>query len=116
LVEEFHTKLRDMPHTWAEWSCSQLLQNTPLHPLAEWGRVRFGSADASPEQRLMDLEGSLAQVKLDQAENAALLAPLLNVPLPPERVLIVAPEELRRMQLAAFTSWVIASAKVQPLV
>jgi predicted ATPase len=116
LVEEFHTKLRDTPHTWAEWSCSQLLQNTPLHPFVEWGRLRFGIADATPEQRLKDLEGSLAQVKLDPAENAALLAPLLDIPLPPERVLSVAPEELRRRQLAAFTSWVIASAKVQPLV
>jgi predicted ATPase len=68
LIEEFHTKLRDTPHTWAEWSCSQLLQNTPLHPFVEWGRVRFGTADAAPEQRLKDLEGSLAQVKLDPAE------------------------------------------------
>ncbi len=24
---------------------SQLLQNTPLHPIAEWGRARFGGAD-----------------------------------------------------------------------
>ena len=24
---------------------SQLLQNTPLHPIAEWGRQRFGGAD-----------------------------------------------------------------------
>jgi hypothetical protein len=31
-MEEFHTKLSDTPHTWVEWSCSQLLQNTPLHP------------------------------------------------------------------------------------
>jgi predicted ATPase len=45
-----------------------------------------------------------------------LLAPLLDIPLPPERVPTVAPEELRRRQLTAFTSWVIASAKVQPLV
>jgi AAA ATPase domain len=30
LIEEFHTRLRDEPHTWVEWSCSQLLQNTPL--------------------------------------------------------------------------------------
>jgi class 3 adenylate cyclase len=29
LVEEFHGRLRDTPHTWLEWSCSQLLQNTP---------------------------------------------------------------------------------------
>ena len=31
LIEEFHPRLRDTPHTWVEWSCSQLLQNTPLH-------------------------------------------------------------------------------------
>jgi class 3 adenylate cyclase len=116
LIEEFHAQLRDTPHTWVEWSCSQLLQNTPLHPLAEWGRVRFGGADVSSEQRLTDLESSLAQVKLDAVENAPLLAPLLEIPLPQERVLAVAPEELRRRQLAALTNWPIASAKVQPLV
>jgi class 3 adenylate cyclase/predicted ATPase len=116
LIEEFHARLRDTPHTWTEWSCSQLLQNTPLHPLAEWGRQRFGSADVPSEQRLTDLETSLAQIKLDPAENAALLAPLLDIPLPPDRVLTAAPEEFRRRQLAALTNWAIASAKVQPLV
>jgi hypothetical protein len=44
-------------------------------PIAEWGRQRFGSGDVPPEQRLADLESSLAQVKLDPAENSALLAP-----------------------------------------
>src|SRR5271170_7909122 len=42
LIEEFHARLSEVPHTWVEWSCSQLLQNTPLHPIAEWGRARFG--------------------------------------------------------------------------
>jgi hypothetical protein len=42
LIEEFHTRLAETPHTWVEWSASQLLQNTPLHPIAEWGRLRFG--------------------------------------------------------------------------
>ena len=45
LIEEFHARLAETPHTWVEWSASQLLQNTPLHPIAEWGRQRFG-ADA----------------------------------------------------------------------
>jgi class 3 adenylate cyclase len=45
LIEEFHTRLRETPHTWVEWSCSQLLQNTPLYPIAEWGRQRFGGTD-----------------------------------------------------------------------
>src|SRR5215469_11648203 len=59
LIEEFHGRLRDTPHTWLEWSCLQLLQNTPLHPIAEWGRQRFGGADVSAEQRFAELEGTL---------------------------------------------------------
>jgi class 3 adenylate cyclase len=59
LIEEFHTRSRETPHTWVEWSCSQLLQNTPLHPVTEWGRQRFGGADVSAEQRIADLENTL---------------------------------------------------------
>ena len=116
LIEEFRLRLRETPHTWVEWSCSQLLQNTPLHPIAEWGRQRFGGVDLPAERRLADLESSLAQVKLDSAENASLLAPLLDIPLPPERAPTLAPEELRRRQLAALTSRVMAGARSQPLV
>ena len=85
LIEEFHGQLREVPHTWVEWSCSQLLQNTPLHSIAEWGRMRFGGADVPAEQRLTDLENSLAQVRLDPVENVPLLAPLLDIPLPQDR-------------------------------
>ena len=70
MLDEFHARLNEIPHSWAEWTCSQLLQNTPLHPLAAWGRERFGGADVPAEQRLADLENTLAQVKLDVAENA----------------------------------------------
>jgi class 3 adenylate cyclase/predicted ATPase len=116
LIEEFHARLRDTPHTWVEWSCSQLLQNTSLHPIAEWGRQRFGSADIAAERRLSDLENTLALIKLDPAENAPLLAPLLDIPVPPERRPSFAPEELRRRQLAALTNWVMAGARAQPVV
>ena len=93
LIEEFHARLSETPHTWVEWSCSQLLQNTPLHPVAEWGRQRFGGADVAGERRLAELESSLAQVKLDPAENASLLAPLLDIPLLQDRVPALAPEK-----------------------
>ena len=116
LIEEFHTKLSETPHTWAEYSCSQLLQSTPLHPIADWGRQRFGSADIAAEKRLADLENTLALVKLDPLENATLLAPLLDIPLPTDRVLRLPPEELRRRQLAALANWWIAGARAQPVV
>ena len=38
LIAEFHSRLRDTPHTWVEWGCSPILQNTPLHLIADWGR------------------------------------------------------------------------------
>src|ERR1700722_14951039 len=84
VIQEFHARLAETPHTWVEWSASQLLQNTPLHPIAEWGRQRFG-VDAPAEQRLADLESTLRLIGLDPAENAPLLAPLVDIPLPPER-------------------------------
>jgi predicted ATPase len=116
LIEEFHGRLRDIRHTWLEWSCSQLLQNTPLHPIAEWGRQRFGGADVSAERRFADLESTLVQLKLDPAENAPLRAPLLHIPLPQDRAPTFAPDELRRRQLAALTASVMASARLQPVV
>jgi predicted ATPase len=115
LIEEFHSRLAETPHTWAEWCASQLLQNTPLHPIAEWGRLRFGG-DAPAEQRLADLEGTLRLIGLDQAEHAPLLAPLVDVPVPPGRAPDLPPEELRRRQLAAMTAWVLAGARSQPAV
>ena len=55
LIEEFRRSIAETPHTWVEWASSQLLQNTPLHPLAEWGRQRFGAPSAG-EERLAELE------------------------------------------------------------
>jgi predicted ATPase len=88
------------------------LQNTPLHPIAEMGRQRFGGAEGSAERRFAELESTLSQIKLDPVENAPLLAPLLGVPLPQDRAPTLAPDELRRRQLAALT----ASARIQPVV
>ena len=116
LVEEFRARLGATPHTWVEWATSQLMQNTPLHPLGEWGRLRFGGADVAAEKRLADLEEALGHAKLDAGETAALLAPLLDIPVPEARAPKLAPEELRRRQLAAVAAWILASARAQPLV
>jgi predicted ATPase/class 3 adenylate cyclase len=116
LVEEFRARLGETPHTWAEFSSSQLLQNTPLHPIAQWGRVRFGGPEVAPERRLAELESVLAQVKLDPAEYAPLIAPLAAIPVPLERQPNLPADEIHRKQLAAMVSWIIAGARVQPLV
>jgi predicted ATPase len=115
LLEEFHARIADTLHTWVEWTASQLLQNTPLHPIIEWGRLRFG-AGTPAEQRLADLESTLRLIDLDPAEHAPLLAPLVDIPLPSGREIAFAPEELRRRQLAALVAWVLAGARSQPVV
>jgi class 3 adenylate cyclase/tetratricopeptide (TPR) repeat protein len=116
LIEEFRTRLAGTPHTWVGWSASQLLQNTPLHAIAESGRQRIGGADAPAEQRLAELESSLRQVNIDADEVAPLLAPVLDIPLPPGRAASLAPEEMRRRQLASIVSWVMAGARAQPVI
>jgi class 3 adenylate cyclase/predicted ATPase len=114
LIQEFHARLRDTPHTWVEWSCSQLLQNTPLHPVAEWGRLRFGAPDISAETRLAELENTFAQLKLEPAENVPLLAPLLDIRIPQEHMPALEPVVLRHRRLAALLNWVMAGARTQP--
>jgi class 3 adenylate cyclase len=114
LVEEFRATLGETPHTYVEWSSSQLLQNTPLHPVAEWGRQRFG-ADEAADRPLADLENTLRLIGLDPNEYAPLLAPLVEIPLPEERAAKLVPEELRRRQLAALVSWVLTGARSQPV-
>ena len=116
LIEQFRAQLAETPHTWTEWSASQLLQNTPLHPIAEWGRQRFGGADAPADKRFAELEIALRQVKIDADETAVLLAPLLEIPLPPGRTARLAPEEMGRRQLGSIVSWVLAGARAQPIV
>ena len=77
---------------------------------AIWCRMRRPS-NASPT-----LKATLRLIGLDPAEHAPLLAPLVDIPLPPDRAANFPPEELRRRQLAAMTAWVLAGARSQPLV
>jgi class 3 adenylate cyclase len=114
LVEEFRLTLGETAYTWAEFSSSQLLQNTPLHPIAEWGRQRFGDADTPAGQRLADLENTLQLIGLDASEHGPLIAPLVDIPLPPGRAANLSPEEFRRRQLAALIAWFLAGARTQP--
>jgi predicted ATPase len=116
LIEEFRVRLAETPHTWVEWASSQLLQNTPLHPIAEWGRARFGGSEVAGEKRLAELEAALDSVGLDAAEYAPLLAPVIDAPLPPGRMPKLSPEELRSRQLAALVAWLLAGARTQPIV
>ena len=68
------------------------------------------------QRRLAELEFVLTHIKLDAAEYAPLLAPLVDIPIPHERLPSLPPDEVQRRQLAAMVAWAIAGARVQPLV
>src|SRR5579871_411264 len=116
LIEEFRGHFGETPHSWIEWSSSQLLQNTPLHPALGWARARFGGPEVPPERRLAELESVLADAKLDPAKHAALLGPLIDLPVQHDRLPNLSSEEIPRKQLAAMVEWGLASAAVQPIV
>jgi predicted ATPase len=59
---------------------------------------------------------TLGLIGLDPTEYAPLLAPLVDVLLPEDRAATLAPEDLRRRQLAAMTAWILAAAKTQAIV
>jgi hypothetical protein len=58
----------------------------------------------------------LAQIKLDPAEYTPLVAPLVDIPVPLERLPRLSPDEMHSKQLAAMVAWAIAGARVQPIV
>jgi len=49
LTKEFQNRLAETPHTWTEFACSQLLQNTPFHPFIEFARRRLEEQEPTPE-------------------------------------------------------------------
>ena len=86
--------------------------------IRRWGgrAHRFGGPEVAPERRLAELEFVLADAKLDAAKHAALLAPLIDIPIRLERLPNLSSDEIPRKQLAAMVEWALASARVQPIV
>ena len=139
LVEEFQARVAEIPHSWIEFPCAQLMQNTPFHAVAEWGRQRFKETEASDESRVAELEASLKALNIDPVEGVPLLAPMLELPLPVMSAMatirealfaplldtapaarytrpMASPEEERRRQIAMATRWIVAASRAQPMV
>ena len=116
LTEEFQSWLAETPHTWVEWACSQLLQNTPFHPFIEFARRRLEEQEPTPEGRVVALAAWHRAVGLDPAQSVPLVAPLLELPVPAEYPSPPsAPEERRRRLIATLAGWVTGGARTQAL-
>jgi class 3 adenylate cyclase/tetratricopeptide (TPR) repeat protein len=115
LVQRFHEQIAGTSHTWVEAGAGAFYQNTPFYPVAEMLRQFVG--DGPAENQLEQLATRLAVAGLNPAEAIPLIAPLLNLALPPEYPpSALSPDQQRRRLLATLVEWVPGSARGQPLV
>jgi predicted ATPase len=119
LVRRFREQIAGTPHTWIEAGAGAFFQNTPFYPVTEMLRqMLLNTSDLSkPEAQLAQLEPRLMAAGVKPTEAIPLIAPLLNLPLPPEYPpSALSREQQRRRLLATLVEWVFGSARVQPLV
>jgi class 3 adenylate cyclase len=115
LVQRFREQIAGTPHTWIEAGAGAFFQNTPFYPVTEMLRQFVGNSTA-PNQ-VAQLEPRLIAAGLKPAEAIPLVAPLLNLPLPPEYPpSALSAEQQRRRLLAILVEWVLGSARTQPLI
>jgi class 3 adenylate cyclase len=117
LLHRFRETLTGTPHIWIDAAAGAFYQNTPFYPVTEMLRqALFAGGDGHPDA-IAQMAGALTQVGLDSAAAIPLLAPLLNLPLPPEYLCSSLPsDEQRRLLLATLVAWVLGTARVQPLI
>jgi class 3 adenylate cyclase/tetratricopeptide (TPR) repeat protein len=118
LLRRFQEQLAGTPHTWVNAVPSPFFQNTPFYPVLEMSRELLGwSGEDSVEKQVSQLTQALELAGLKPNRAMPLIAPLLNLPLPPKYPsLAVSPEEQRRRLLATLVEWMVGAAHAQPLV
>jgi len=115
LVQRFREQITGTPHTWVEAGAGAFFQNTPFYPVTEMLRQMLGEIPA--ENQLEQLATRLTAAGLKPADALPLIAPILNLLLPPEYPpSTLAPEQQRRRLLATLVELVLGSAREQPLV
>lgn len=146
LVQRFHEQIAGTPHTWIQCATAPFYQNTPFYPVVEvlrqlvWERslerlddylhelqgkqpprnrtsLRDGDPIATANEQFAQLESALALAGLEATEALPLIAPLLNLTLPPELASSSLPaDQQRRRLLATLVEWMLGAARAQPLV
>ena len=144
LLHRFRETLNGTIHTWIDTSAGAFFQNTPFYPVTEmlrqliWQRsldrlddylrgLKTGDENNGeqslerggevPDQPFAQLISGLAQAGLSPTAAIPLLAPLLNLSLPPDySPSPLPPDQQRRRLLSTVVEWILGTARTQPLI
>jgi class 3 adenylate cyclase/tetratricopeptide (TPR) repeat protein len=118
LVEEFRTHIEGSAHLWIECAGERFSESTPFHVVTQLLDQTLGSrGDEWKDDRVAELERSLASTGMNLDEAVPLIAELLNLPAPEKYPpLSLTADQKRRRLLASLATWVLDLARLQPLV
>lgn len=117
VLYRFRETLVGTPHIWIDAAAGAFFQNTPFYAIAELLHRSFFAQGDSISDGITRMAEGLSGVGLDPASTVPLLAPLLNLPLPPEySPLLVPADEQRRRLLRLLVDWIFARAAVRLLI
>lgn len=105
-------------HGWLECGASPFYQNTPFRPVIELLQQTLGVQADDGTDACDALAHRLGLAGVDPADAVPLLAPLLDLAVPPDRYppLLLSPEQQRRRLFTLLATWVFAAAQRQPTV
>jgi class 3 adenylate cyclase/tetratricopeptide (TPR) repeat protein len=112
LMRHFRDEIATVPHTWLAAGAGAFFQNTPFHPVTELLRQTLTEGDPIPQ-----LASRLTAAGVNSDDALPLLAPMLNLALPPGHApSTLSPQQQRRRLLATLVEWLIGAALAQPVV
>lgn len=118
LVRALRERLPDDPHTMLRCQCSPYHVNTSLYPVIEQlSRAARLEREDTAEARLAKLEALLAQAEPGARSAAPLLAPLLSIPILPERAPSpeLTPQRLKELRLRVLVDQLAGLARTAPV-
>jgi class 3 adenylate cyclase len=117
LVQVLQDHVTSAPHARIAWRGSAYHQQSALYPvILHLHRVLHWQEHGTPEERLCQLETTLASSGLPLPEVVPLLAALLALPLPaPYPALTLTPQRQRQQTLETLLAWLAAEARRQPV-
>src|SRR6516225_3340745 len=117
LVHRFHETLAGTPYLWIDAAAGALFQNSPFYPVTEMLRQALFAGGNGPPDGIAQMAGTLSHAGVDPNSAVPLLAPLLNLALPPEySPSSLPPEQQRRRLLALLVEWILGTARQRPLI